>query len=151
MSISCGGPSWKETRRPDWVDWGLGGVGLNRSGFARGRLERLGGALTISFCCSTAKSVKCQFTFVIFHRKAGEIVSKHLWICIISLPIPAPSTKFITSPVAVWLLLGIVLSWWLLIVILILTINLFLQIINPFVDRLLRFEKPFLDIIAYDR
>ena len=128
MSISCGGPSWNETRRPDWVDWGLGGVGLNRSGFARGRLERLGGTLKISFRCCTAKSVKCQFTFVIFHRKAGEIVSKHLWICIISLSIPAPSTELITSPVAVCLLLGIILSWWLpiVILILILTINLFL-------------------------
>ena len=128
MSISCGGPSWKETRRPDWVDWGLGGVGLNRSGFARGRLERLGGTLTISFRCGTAKSVRYQFTFVIFHGKAGEIVPEHLWICIISLSIPAPSIELITSPVAVCLLLGIILSWWLLIVILILilTINLLL-------------------------
>lgn len=43
IPISSGGPSWKETCLPA-SDWGRGGVGLNRSGLARGRLERRGGA-----------------------------------------------------------------------------------------------------------
>lgn len=45
ISISSGGPSWNETRRP-FPDCGRGGVGLNRSGFANGRDGRLGGSIT---------------------------------------------------------------------------------------------------------
>jgi hypothetical protein len=44
MSISSGGPPWKETLRPS-EDLGAAGVGLKRSGFARGRVERRAGAI----------------------------------------------------------------------------------------------------------
>ena len=42
-----GGPSWKETRRPPWP-CGREGVGLKRSGFAKGRLDRRCGAVSVS-------------------------------------------------------------------------------------------------------
>lgn len=42
-----GGPSWKETRRPPGP-CGREGVGLNRSGFAKGRLDRRCGAVSVS-------------------------------------------------------------------------------------------------------
>jgi hypothetical protein len=41
--ISSGGPPWKATFLPS-PDLGVAGVGLKRSGLARGRVERRGGA-----------------------------------------------------------------------------------------------------------
>ena len=47
--MSSGGPSWKDTLLMLPVVGGEG-VGLKRSGFARGRLERRWGAGLINFC-----------------------------------------------------------------------------------------------------
>jgi hypothetical protein len=42
-SMSSGGPLWNATLRPS-LDFGVAGVGLKRSGFASGRVERRAGA-----------------------------------------------------------------------------------------------------------
>lgn len=59
--MSSGGPPWKETLRPS--DRGVVGVGLKRSGFARGRVERRAGAI-YAVKNLRLKSIRCSLTAV---------------------------------------------------------------------------------------
>ncbi len=94
-----------------------------------------------------------EHTLRISQLKAGEVISKHLWIRIISLSICTPPSEFAARPATVLTLLSVTLSRLsrsALEIILIFAINLLLQAVDPFVHCALRLQKAFLNIVTND-
>ena len=127
--ISSGGPSWNETLRSAI---GGAGVGLKRSGLARGLPGRagLGGAV---FSASRSSSRE-------------KVLVNEFWICIVSIHVSTPSVHITTSS-SVALVARLVSLCWSRrltreIVPFLVAVNLLSDIANPFVDSRLSLKKP---------
>lgn len=159
-SISSGGPSTKETRRPEVL--GVEGVGLKRLGLARGRVGRGGGTVmgNISeglFLLGEDRGWGVgDGTFFVAQLEAGEVVAEDLGVGVVAVAVGAAAAEVATSSyaaAAVWLggrVGGIVrtrkggagLEFFG-----VFAVDSFFEVHDPAVDFGLRFEKAFADAV----